>query len=109
MKGSLEGEGSLQRQILLMNSQFIWQWPKEHPALMALIGYPISYILIIATTYVVNGFNGLLWPGRLVGFGSGMIVMAVLTWWMMGEGISTKTFVSLVLAVVLVMIQILWK
>jgi hypothetical protein len=91
------------------NSQFIWQWPKDNPALMALCGIPISYILIIATTHVVNGFEGLLWPGRLVGFGSGMIVMAILTWSMMGEGISTKTLVSLILAVVLVLIQILWK
>ena len=91
------------------NSQFIWEWPKDNHIIMALCGIPISYILIIATKYVVNGFDGLLWPGRLLGFGSGMIVMVFLTYYYMGEGISTKTLVSLCLSTVLVMIQILWK
>ena len=91
------------------NGQFVWPWAKENPMLMALIGFPISYILIIATKYVVAGFDGLLWPGRLVGFGSGMIVMAILTYCYMGEGITTKTLVSLVLATTLVFIQVFWK
>ena len=91
------------------NGQFVWPWAKENPILMALIGFPISYILIIATKYVVAGFDGLLWPGRLVGFGSGMIVMAILTYYFMGEGITTKTFVSLILATTLVFIQVFWK
>ncbi|MDB4543238.1 hypothetical protein N9Z73_00155 [bacterium] len=70
---------------------------------------PISYILIYATREVVLGFDGSLWPGRLLGFGSGMIVMAICTWWFMGEGITTKTFISLLLATALVLIQIFWK
>ena len=76
---------------------------------MALLGFPISYILIIATKYIVAGFDGLLWPGRLVGFGTGMIIMGILTWFMLGEGISTKTLVSLFLAITLVMLQVFWK
>ena len=91
------------------NGQFVWPWAKENPMLMALIGFPISYILIIATKYVVAGFDGLLWPGRLVGFGTGMIVMAILTYCYMGEGITTKTLISLVLATTLVFIQVFWK
>ena len=91
------------------NGQFVWPWAKENPILMALIGFPISYILIIATKYVVVGFDGLLWPGRLVGFGTGMIVMAILTYCYMGEGITTKTLISLVLATTLVFIQVFWK
>jgi hypothetical protein len=77
--------------------------------IMALCGIPISYILIIATKYVVQGFDGLLWPGRLVGFGSGMVVMAFCTYYFMGEGITVKTMLSLVLALTLVLIQVFWK
>tara|TARA_B100001564_G_C20150977_1_gene450972 strand:+ start:173 stop:514 length:342 start_codon:yes stop_codon:yes gene_type:complete len=91
------------------NGQFVWPWAKENPLLMALIGFPISYILIIATKYVVAGFDGLLWPGRLVGFGSGMIVMAVLTWYFLGEGLNTKTLASLLIATGLVCMQVFWK
>jgi hypothetical protein len=91
------------------NGQFVWPWAKENPMLMALIGFPISYILIVATKYVVAGFDGLLWPGRLIGFGTGMVVMAILTYCYMGEGITTKTLISLVLATTLVFIQVFWK
>ena len=92
-----------------VNGQFVWPWAKENPMLMAILGFPISYILIIATKYIVAGFDGLLWPGRLVGFGTGMIIMGILTWFMLGEGISTKTLVSLFLAITLVMLQVFWK
>ena len=91
------------------NGQFFNEWCKEHPAIMATMGLPISYILIIASKYVVEGFDGLLWPGRLVGFGSGMVVMAICTWLVMGEGISTKTAVTLVLCTAVVLIQVFWK
>ena len=91
------------------NSQFIWPWAKENHFIMALCGLPISYLLIIATKYVVDGFDGLLWPGRLLGFGLGMITMAMLTYYYMGEGITTKTLTSLSLATILVMIQVFWK
>jgi len=92
-----------------VNGQFVWPWAKANPWLMSALGLPISYVLIVATKYIVAGFDGLLWPGRLVGFGSGMIVMAILTWCVLGEGISTKTLVSLALATTLVFIQVFWK
>ena len=91
------------------NGQFIWPWAKDNPFIMAMCGLPISYLLIIATKYVVAGFEGLLWPGRLVGFGSGMVVMALLTWYFMGEGLNTKTLASLLIATGLVCMQVFWK
>ena len=92
-----------------VNGQFVWPWAKDHPWTMSLLGFPISYILIIATKYIVAGFDGLLWPGRLVGFGTGMIIMGILTWVILGEGISTKTLISLILATTLVALQVFWK
>lgn len=91
------------------NGQFIWTWAKDNPFIMAMWGLPISYILIMATKYIVEGFGGMLWPGRLLGFGSGMIVMALFTWWFMEEGINLKTFTSLLLATSLVLVQVFWK
>ena len=92
-----------------VNGQFIWTWAKDNPWLMSALGLPISYVLIIATKYIVTGFDGLLWPGRLMGFGSGMIVMAILTWYMLGEGINLKTLTSLILATGLVCVQVFWR
>jgi len=92
-----------------INGQFIWKWVADNPVLMAITGFPISYLLIISTRYMVDGFGGLLWPGRLVGFSLGMIVFAILTSVYMQEGLSIKTLISLTLATALVVVQILWK
>ena len=92
-----------------LNAQFLSNWAKERPWLLALIGLPISYILIIATKHVVVGFNGLLWPGRLIGFSTGMLIMAFFTYFHMGEGITLKTALTLLLACMIVSIQLFWK
>lgn len=92
------------------NGQFIWPWFKRNPFLVSLIaGTIISYMFIIATRYVANYYDGLLWPGRFIAFGTGMVSFTFLTWYFLGEGLSTKTLVSLMLALTLVTIQIVWK
>ena len=70
---------------------------------------PISYMFIKATELVVNHFDGLLWPGRFIGFASGVVSFALLSYYFMGEGITFKTGISLLLAVVIVLIQVFWK
>ena len=83
------------------NGQFVWKWAKDHPFAMACIfAVPISYAFIIATTYVVGYFNGSLWPGRFIGFATGISSFAVLT---------SVYMISLLLASILVGIQIIWK
>ena len=92
-----------------INGQFVWKWAAEHPIIISCFGMPISWLLIIATKYIVAGFDGQLWPGRLIGFALGMIVFAILTYYFLQEGITEKTAVSLILAITLVLVQIFWK
>jgi len=92
------------------NGQFRWEWCAKNPFAMALIfSVPISFAFIVATKYVVGYFDGALWPGRFIGFATGMMSFAILTSIYMNEGINAKTMISLVLATALVAIQILWK
>ena len=92
------------------NGQFKWEWCAKHPFAMACIfSIPISFAFIIATKLVVGYFDGQLWPGRFLGFATGMISFAILTSFYMNEGINAKTAISLILATALVAIQILWK
>jgi len=90
------------------NSQFFNQWARENPFILSLLGIPISYSFIIASRYVVEGFDGMLWPGRLIGFASGMIIMTALTYLHMDQGITTKTAITLGLAVAIVLVQLFW-
>lgn len=92
------------------NGQFVWPWFKKNPFLVSLfMGTSISYILIFGTRFIVEYYDGLLWPGRFIAFGSGIISFTFLTWYFLGEGITTKTIVSLCLAFSLIGIQLFWK
>tara|TARA_R110000744_G_scaffold25161_8_gene62597 strand:- start:23647 stop:23898 length:252 start_codon:yes stop_codon:yes gene_type:complete len=82
---------------------------KEHPFIVSLFGVPISYLFIVSTKYAYNGFEGLLWPGRLVAFGTGIIIMGICTYIFFGEGLNSKTIISIILSMVILLIQIFWK
>ena len=92
-----------------LNGQFFSSWFKNNVFLLCLMGIPISWLYIEATRYSFIAFEGLIWPGRLLGFATGIFMFALCANVFMGEGISTKTLVSLVLAITLVMLQIFWK
>jgi len=92
------------------NSQFFWKWAKDHPFLMALLfSTPISVMFIKATALIVTYFDGQLWPGRFVAHVMGIMTFAFFTYIVLGEGVSYKTIVSLLLSLTLLLIQILWK
>jgi len=92
-----------------INGQFLSDWIKQRPILMSFMGIPISYVYIYATQYLVEAFDGELWPQRLIGFAMGMIAFAVLTFIHLNQAITLKTAVTLALAVAIVVIQIIWK
>ena len=92
------------------NAQFLNEWAKENPFVVACtFSVPVCYLFIKATGVVVNHFDGLLWPGRFIGFASGVVSFAVLSYIFMGEGLTAKTGVSLLLAFMIVCIQVFWK
>ena len=92
-----------------LNGQFVWPWFKDNPFILCLFGIPISYIFIEATRLSFIAFDGIIWPGRLLGFGLGMLTFAIFAYAFLGEGLTWKTVTSLILGTALVMIQIFWK
>lgn len=94
---------------LQLNGQFIWDWAKRNPLVMTLFGLPISYIFILATKYSVQGFDGLMWPQRFIGFATGMIIYAWGVSFYFNQSIDLKTSISLALSLILICIQLFWK
>ena len=90
------------------NGQFRWDWCAKHPFAMACIfSIPISFAFIVATKLVVGYFDGQLWPGRFLGFATGMISFPFITYFMLGEGITLKTAVSILLAIIIMLLQLI--
>ena len=90
-----------------LNGQLKWDWFKDNYLLMSILGMPISYALLSATKYGFQGFDGLLWPGRLLAFAIGMISFPIITWMVMGESITLKSTISISLAVIIMLLQLL--
>lgn len=93
-----------------LNGQFLKiDWFRKNEFLVAAAGIVLSYFYMYGTKYTVSGTDGLLWPARFIGFGIGMLLYAFLVSYFFNEGITAKTMVSLVLALALICIQVLWK
>ena len=92
-----------------LNGQFKWDWFKNNEFILATCGLIISFFYIWGTKYTVEAFEGLLWPARFIGFGIGMFVYALGVSFLFKEGITSKTFISLFLCVILISKQVLWK
>ena len=92
------------------NGQFVWPWFKRNPLPIALMGGTlISYMFIKATAFLVEYYDGQLWPSRFIGQALGIISFSTLTFLFLGEGINTKTGISLFLALCIMAVQVFWK
>ena len=89
-----------------LNGQLVSQWCKDHPWILSFLGIPISYALILCTQYGYRGFEAL-WPIRLLGFAVGMISFPFITYWFLGEGITITTAISIMLAIVIMILQLI--
>ena len=89
-----------------LNGQIKWEWFRDNYFLMSLMGIPISYMLLLTTKYGFQGF-GELWPIRLMGFATGMISFPFITYFILGEGITFKTGVSILLAIIIMLLQLI--
>ena len=89
-----------------LNAQVKWDWFKDNYLLMSILGMPISYALMQSTRLGWEGF-GELWPIRLLGFAVGIMSFPVLTYLVLGEGVTLKTGISLILGTVILLLQLI--
>ena len=73
---------------------------------MLLMGIPISGLFYIATKIGYQGF-GNLWSVRFMGFATSMISFPIMTWLYLGEVLSLKTILSLILAIAIMLLQLI--
>ena len=92
-----------------LNGQFLWKSFRDNEWAVAAAGFVISFFFIWGTKHTVDAMEGLLWPARFIGFGVGMLQYAIFVNYHFSEGITLKTWISLILCVSLIGIQVLWK
>jgi hypothetical protein len=89
-----------------VNGQFLWDFPKKYPFIVAFLGVPSSYLAIMASKFAYDDFGGKIWPMRIIGFSTGTIIFAFLAWGFMSEGLTIKTILCLMLSITIIIVQI---
>jgi len=91
-----------------LNSQLVWDWAKGYKSMwiMSLMGIPISLLFWWTTKLGYEGF-GTLWPVRMLGFATSMISFPIMTWLYLGEIVTLKTLISILLSIIIILLQLL--
>ena len=91
-----------------LNSQLVWDWAKGNKSMwiMSLLGIPISLLLWYCTKIGYSGF-GNLWAVRFMGFATSMLVFPIMTYFYLGEPMTLKVIVTLILAIIIMLLQLL--
>ena len=91
-----------------LNSQLVWDWAKGTKSMlvMSLLGIPISMLFWYATKWGYIGF-GNLWSVRFLGFATSMMTFPIMTYFYLGETITVKTFITIILAFIIMLLQLL--
>jgi len=89
-----------------LNSQLVWEWAKGPKAMWfsALLGIPISLMFWWATRIGYEAF-GNLWSIRFMGFATSMLTFPVMTYFYLGEVVTLKTSITILLAIVIMIVQ----
>ena len=91
-----------------LNSQLVWEWAKGTKSMwiMSLLGIPISLLLWYCTKIGYSGF-GNLWAVRFMGFATSMLVFPIMTYFYLGEPMTLKVIITLLLAIIIMILQLL--
>ena len=85
------------------------KWIKNHPLIVAFLGFPVGYLVILATRELVELFDGQTWPSRIIGFVFGVVVFSFMSWYILKEPLTLKTIICIFLCFVILCIQLFWK
>ena len=109
IKGILYGLLAQVLSFIQLQGRLQYSWLKDNMWLAVLMGLPISYLLIKSVEHLVGAYNGQLWPSRLIGIGVGVLVFTIMSYLLFKEALTIKTIVCLCLAVLIILIQVLWR
>jgi len=86
-----------------------WGWTEKWGWGLMFLGLPISWSFMKSVQNFILAFDGEIYPSRIIGFAVGIVVFGIMGLVLFKEGISAKTGVCLLLSLVIILIQILWK
>jgi len=84
-------------------------WYRDYPWVVILASVPLGYLYIKSVNFFIDGFNGQIWPSRLIGFGVGVIVFTIMSIVLFKEPLNVKNGICLFLGFTIVFVQLFLK
>ena len=90
-----------------LNGQLVWDWWKTTAGIITslIMAIPITLGFWYATKWGYIGL-GNLWAVRFMGFATSMLTFPTMTWLYLGETITIKTFITIILAFIIMLLQL---
>jgi hypothetical protein len=85
-----------------------YNWYNKYPIMILLLSVPIGWLYIHSVKKLIDAFDGELWPQRILGFGVGIVVFGIMSYFLFKEPFSVKTLISIILALIIIVIQIIF-
>ena len=91
-----------------LNGLLVWGFWKTTKGIIIMLsmGIPISGLFYLGTKIGYEGF-GSLWSVRLLGFATSMVTFPIMTWLYLGEMVTLKTGISILLAIIIMLLQLI--
>ena len=91
-----------------LNGQLVWPWWKTTQGFVTsmLIAVPTAFGFWLATKWGYEGF-GTLWPVRFMGFATSMMTFPFMTWLYLGETLTIKTVITILLSIIIMLLQLI--
>jgi hypothetical protein len=81
----------------------------RYPITLLLLSIPISWLYIQSVKYFVIYFGGDVWPSRILGTIIGIIVFTLMAIIIFKEPVTLKTFICILLSILILAVQLLMK
>ena len=91
-----------------LNGQLVWDFWKSWKGIATSLAMaiPVTALFWYATKIGYQGF-GNLWAVRFMGFATSMLTFPIMTWLYLGEVITFKTIITILLAIAIMLLQLI--
>lgn len=89
--------------------QFIHEFYKKYQWYLIFLSVPNTILSIYAAKILSEVFEGKIWPNRIFTFSIGIVMFTILTQVYFNEKLNIKTLTLIVLSLLIVILQIIWK
>ena len=92
-----------------LQGSFKYGWYEKYKWVVILASVPLGWLYIKSVNYFIEGFEGQIWPSRLLGFSVGIIVFTLMSHYLFKEPLNLKNGICLLLGFTILMIQLFYK